>query len=228
GRWRIAIDRTEIALTIHQRVAHGKVLRHTYDRVVHRRIAMWVIFTDDIANHTCRFFVWLVVVVTQLAHGVQHAPMHRLEPVAHVRQRAADDDAHGIVEIRLTHLLFEVDRKNLFCDVGHIRYSSWAGTAGNDRHLRTGNGIRGTAQATRAAEYQTCRHIKPIRIPYSAIATRVAAYRPYGKRTHEKQQDRPCMQTSARPVAWPRRLRAGPRLPHTSVRMNVQMTTEAT
>src|SRR5699024_1142798 len=90
-----------------------------HDRVIHGRIAVRMIFADDIADHAGRFLVRLVPVVAQFAHGVEHTPVHRLETVAHIRQRPADDDAHGIVEIRLAHLFFEVDRKNLFCDVGH-------------------------------------------------------------------------------------------------------------
>ena len=44
-----------------------------------------------------------------LLHGVENAAMHRLQSVAHVGQRAADDHRHRIVEIRPAHLLFNVD-----------------------------------------------------------------------------------------------------------------------
>ena len=46
-------------------------------------------------------------------HGVQNAAMHRLQTVAHVGQRAPDDDRHRIVEIRALHLLFNVDGLNV-------------------------------------------------------------------------------------------------------------------
>ena len=45
--------------------------------------------------------------------------MHGLQAVAHVGQRAPDDDAHGIVEIGLPHLVFEIDGQNFACDFGH-------------------------------------------------------------------------------------------------------------
>src|SRR5882762_11099609 len=35
--------------------------------------------------------------------------MHRLQAVADIRQRAPDDHAHRIVEIRSAHLVFDVD-----------------------------------------------------------------------------------------------------------------------
>src|SRR4029077_14479944 len=52
----------------------------------------------------------LVVLKAHLAHGVEHTAMDRLEAVACVGKRPADDDRHGIVEIRPAHLLFNVDR----------------------------------------------------------------------------------------------------------------------
>ena len=42
-------------------------------------------------------------------HRVEDPALNRLQAVAHVRQRARDDDAHRVVEIRLTHLLLELD-----------------------------------------------------------------------------------------------------------------------
>ncbi len=35
--------------------------------------------------------------------------MHRLEAVAHIGQRARDDDAHGVIEVASAHLLFDGD-----------------------------------------------------------------------------------------------------------------------
>ncbi len=48
-----------------------------------------------------------------LLHRVENAAMHRLQSVANVGQRAADDDRHRIVEIRTAHLLFNVDGLNV-------------------------------------------------------------------------------------------------------------------
>ena len=102
----IAIDRTEIALAVDQHVTHRERLRHAHDGVIHRGIAMWVIFTDYVTDHARRFLVGLVVIVTQLVHRVQYTPVHRFEAVANVRQGAPDDNAHGVFEIRLAHLVF--------------------------------------------------------------------------------------------------------------------------
>ena len=48
-----------------------------------------------------------------LLHGVENAAVHGLESVANIGQSAADDDRHGIVEIRLAHLVFNVDGLNV-------------------------------------------------------------------------------------------------------------------
>ena len=48
-----------------------------------------------------------------IVHGVENAPVHGLQPVAYVGQRAADDHRHRIVEIRPPHLLFDIDGLNV-------------------------------------------------------------------------------------------------------------------
>src|SRR5690606_26930824 len=118
-RGEIAVDRTEVALAVDQHVAQRKRLRHTDDGVVHGRIAVWVIFTDHIADDTRRLLVRLVVIVVQLAHRKQHATVHRLQTIAHIGQRPAYDDAHRIVQIGLLQFVFDVDRKDFFGDFTH-------------------------------------------------------------------------------------------------------------
>jgi hypothetical protein len=67
-----------------------------------------VILTNHVADDARALLVRLVVRVAELMHGPEHAPVHGLQPVAHVRQRAADDDRHCVVEIRAPHLVFDV------------------------------------------------------------------------------------------------------------------------
>ena len=121
GGRRVAVHRAEVALAIDQHVTHGKRLRHAHERVVHGVVAVRVVFADDVADDACRFLVGLVPVVSELAHGVQDAPVHGLQAVADIGQRAADDDAHGVVEIRLAHLVFEIHGKNFARDFVHGR-----------------------------------------------------------------------------------------------------------
>src|SRR5207342_60744 len=92
--------------------------------VVYGRVTVWVVLADHIAYHAGGLLVGLVVVVAELSHRIQHAPMHRLEAIAHVRQRAPHDHAHGVIEIGAAHFVFEVDGENFARDVRHsgVRY----------------------------------------------------------------------------------------------------------
>ena len=68
-----------------------------------------MVLAHGLADDLGALGVLLVVLQTHLVHGVQDAAMHGLEAVAHIGQRAADDDRHRVVEIRPAHLVFNVD-----------------------------------------------------------------------------------------------------------------------
>ena len=114
GGGAIAVHRAEIALTINELQTHRKALRHAHQGVVNRLVAMRVIFTDHVTDHAGRFAIGLVEVVALLAHRKQDAAMHRLQPVARVRQRTAHNHAHRVIEIRAAHFVFDGDRRDVF------------------------------------------------------------------------------------------------------------------
>ena len=109
GRGRIAIDRAEVALSVDQRIAQAPGLRQAHHRVVHGAVAVRVILLQTLADDAGALHVLAIVQHAHVVHGVQNAAMHRLQAVANVGQRAADDDRHRIVEIRTPHLVFNVD-----------------------------------------------------------------------------------------------------------------------
>ena len=113
GRRWIAVDRTEIALSVDQRHAHGKILRHTDHRVVNRLVAVRVIFTDHVADDAGGLDVLLVRRVPLFPHRIEDAPMDRLQPVARIRKRPRHDHAHGVIEIGLFHLLEDGNGTNI-------------------------------------------------------------------------------------------------------------------
>ena len=90
-----------------------------------------MVVTHHVADDLGGLGVLLVELEAHLLHAKQNAAMHRLEAVANVRQGAANDDRHRVVEVRAAHLLFKVDG-------AHIE--------------RAGPGGRGRAVATCAAE----------------------------------------------------------------------------
>ena len=116
GRRRIAVDRAEIALPVDQRQAHGEILRHAHQRVVDRLVAVRVILAHHVADDARRLDVFLVGRVALLVHRIEDAPVHGLQPVAHVRQRARHDHAHRVIEVVALHLL----RDRNGADVGRV------------------------------------------------------------------------------------------------------------
>ncbi len=118
----IAVHRAEVALAVHQQVAQRERLRHAHDRVVDGRVAVRVVLADDVADDACRLLVGLVPVVAELAHREQHAPVHGLQPVTDIGQRAAHDHAHRVIEIGLAHLVFEVDVQDFARDLAHADF----------------------------------------------------------------------------------------------------------
>ena len=70
---------------------------------------MGVVVAHDVADDLGGLGVLLVELEAHLLHAVEDAAVDGLEAVADVGQGAADDDRHGVVEIRAAHLVFNVD-----------------------------------------------------------------------------------------------------------------------
>jgi len=143
GRGVVAVHRTEVALTVDQQVAQRERLGHAHDGVVHGGVAVRVILTDHVTDHTGGFLVRLVPVVTQFAHGEQHAPMHGLQAVARIRQGTPDDHTHRVVEIGLFQLVFDIDREDFFGQFTHEKPGSFClRGAANKRGILSQGGVR--------------------------------------------------------------------------------------
>ena len=113
GRRRIAVHRAEIALAVDQRQAHREVLRHAHHRVVDRLVAVRMVFAHHVADDAGGLAERVRRIVAALLHRVEDAPVHRLQPVAHVGQRPAHDHAHRVIEVGAFHLLFDRDRADV-------------------------------------------------------------------------------------------------------------------
>ena len=109
-RRRIAIDRSEVALAVDQRVAHREILRQTDRRVVDRLVAVGVVLAHHIADDAGRLLVRAPGGVAALPHPVQDAAVDGFETVADVRQGAPDDDGHRVVEVGVLEFLLDRDR----------------------------------------------------------------------------------------------------------------------
>jgi hypothetical protein len=98
-RRRIAVDRAEIALPVDQRHAHrnpapcAPARRRSPGRRADGICPSRRRRRAPICGTACSG------VVAVLVHRIEDAPMHRLEPVARVGQRARHDHAHGVIEV---------------------------------------------------------------------------------------------------------------------------------
>ena len=128
----IAVDIAEIALPVDQRIALREILRQAHQRVIDRDVAMRMELADDVAHHARAFLVARFGIELELAHGVKKPAMHRLQPVAHVGQRARHDGRERIGEIALAQRLGEID----LADFAHLGGGGFA-HAGSFPWLRT-------------------------------------------------------------------------------------------
>ena len=109
----IAVDIAKVALAIDQRIARGKILRESHQRVVDRLIAMRMERAHHVADDLCRLLEWRAGVEPQQPHAVEDAPMHRLQAVAGIRQCAVHDGRERISEIALLERIAQHDLMDL-------------------------------------------------------------------------------------------------------------------
>ncbi len=93
-RRRVAVERAEVTLSEHKRIAQRPVLCHSRQREVNRRVAVWVKLTHNLTYDTRTFLCRLVGRVSKSLHSKQHTPVHGLETVPHIRHRARHYHRH--------------------------------------------------------------------------------------------------------------------------------------
>ena len=119
----VAVDVAEVALPLDQRIAHGKVLRETNQRIIDRGIAVRMVFTHHFADDAGALDGGVRFAEPELAHRVQDAAVHRLETVTHIRDGTADVDAERILQICSMHDIFNIYLKIPGSQIAHINRS---------------------------------------------------------------------------------------------------------
>ena len=105
----VAINAAEVALPVYEHVAHREVLRHSNHGVVNGAVAVWMVLAQHFAHDSRAFLVPAARVHTHIVHGVENAPMHRLQPVARIGQRPRHDHAHRVTQVGVAHFAFNID-----------------------------------------------------------------------------------------------------------------------
>src|SRR5262249_18767034 len=89
----------------------------------------------------------------EVVHGDENPPLRRLEPVADVRQRPADDDRLGVGEVALAQFVYDVegvDRLAVGQCGGVGRLVGWGGGVASANGF-LGSGVSGPRRAGRRA-----------------------------------------------------------------------------
>src|SRR5579883_521022 len=103
-------DGAEIALWMHEGIAHVPVLRHAHQRRIDRLIAVWMIALHRFANDAGAFRGRAGGAESEIVHRHEDASLRRFQAVAHVGQGPTDDDAHSVGEVAILQLVGDVER----------------------------------------------------------------------------------------------------------------------
>src|SRR5918994_1864498 len=107
---RVVARRAEVALAVDERRAQHPRLREADHGVVDRGVAVGVVLTHHVTDDARALREAAVGAVAAVVHRVEDPAVHRLQPVAYVGQRAADDDGHRVVDVGLLHERLQLDR----------------------------------------------------------------------------------------------------------------------
>ena len=103
----------EVTLTQSQRVTHNPALNQTHQSVVDSAIAVGVELTHHVANHAGALIEGSVRAVAAVVHRVDHAAVHGLETITHIRQGAANNNRHCVVQVGTLHFSLQVHLFNV-------------------------------------------------------------------------------------------------------------------
>jgi hypothetical protein len=95
----VAIERSEVARSVDERIAQRERLRHADERLVQRRVAVGMVVAHHVANDLRALAMLRVGRQVLLPHRVEDAALDGFHPVAHVRQRARSDHGERVVQI---------------------------------------------------------------------------------------------------------------------------------
>ena len=119
GRGTVIALGPEVALALHQLVAHRPRLGQTHQGVIDGRVAVRMVFAHDVTNDTGALVPAAIGTVPTVVHGVDDATVHWFEAVSHVGEGSPDDDTHRVVEVGVLDLVTNLDRPDADVATGH-------------------------------------------------------------------------------------------------------------
>ena len=110
GGRRVVARGAEVALAVDEQVAHRPRLGHTHQGVVDGGVAVRVVLAHHVAHDARALVVAAVRAVAAVVHRIDHTAVHRLHAIADVGQCSLHNDGEGVGEVRLPHLVLQIDR----------------------------------------------------------------------------------------------------------------------
>ena len=101
---RVAVYGTEVAVAVHQHIAHGEILSQADQGVIDAGVAVGVIPAQHVAHGGGALAEGVVIGQIVLVHSVEDAAVDRLQTVPDVGKGPAHNDAHGVFNIGFFHL----------------------------------------------------------------------------------------------------------------------------
>ena len=68
-----------------------------------------MIFTEHVTNDTGTLPMRAVMSQAEALHGIENTPVDRLQAIPYIGQGPGNDNAHRVVEIRTSYLVFNID-----------------------------------------------------------------------------------------------------------------------
>ena len=112
GCGRVAVDGTEVTLTVDQGVAHRPVLGHTHQGSIYGTVAMGVVLTEHLTHDAGTFLIGVGTGVANAQHTVEDTTVDGLEAVSYIREGTCNNHRHGVVDVRGLHFFLDVDLDN--------------------------------------------------------------------------------------------------------------------
>ncbi len=109
-RRRIPVQGAKVPVPVHQGVADGEILGHAHQGIIQSRLPVGVILAQNLADDAGGFAVGLIRRTAHFQHGIENAPVHRLQTVPHIGQGPAHNYAHGIVQERALYFIVNGNR----------------------------------------------------------------------------------------------------------------------
>ncbi len=72
-----------------------------HHRLVTGRVTMRMKLAQYVTDGTCRFLVFRGSQQTEFRHRIDDAALHRFQAITDMRQRAVENDVHGIIQVGL-------------------------------------------------------------------------------------------------------------------------------